>query len=142
METDDQIRNIFKASRTIAVYGMSRNMQKSSNWISVFFLSRNYEIVPINPYADHIKGLRSYSGIKEILDRIGILVVFRPEQEAEAIARTAVERRREKGDIDVIWLQEGKNDAAAKIAETEGILFIQGRCMYREYQRLVEKNRS
>ncbi|HPL62528.1 MAG TPA: CoA-binding protein [Syntrophales bacterium] len=139
MGTDEQIRDIFKKNRTIAVVGMSRNMQKPSNWIPVFFLSRNFKIVPVNPYAGRIKGLRSYPDLRDIPDRINILMIFRPEKEAESVVRTAVDRHRGKGDIDVIWLQEGRSEAAAQIAEAEGITFIQGRCMYREYKRLTRK---
>ena len=51
--------------------------------------------------------------------------------------KQAVERKSEKGDIDLIWLQEGIiNYEAEKLAKDNGIEFVQDRCMYKEYVRL------
>ncbi|MFP3164939.1 MAG: CoA-binding protein, partial [Acidianus sp.] len=50
-----------------------------------------------------------------------------------------IKRKREKGDVKVLWLQEGiRNDDAAKLAEKEGIIVIQDKCMYKEYNKLMQ----
>lgn len=136
---DEPLIEIFKKYQNIAVLGMSRNMQKSSNWIPVYLSTKSYRIIPINPKAGRIKGWKSYPDLRDVAGRIDILQVFRPPGEALDIVKAAIERKQKRGDITVIWLQEGSNDEARKLAESEGIIFIQGRCMYREYKRLMLK---
>lgn len=37
--------------------------------------------------------------------------------------------------MDVVWLQQGiRNEEARRLAEENGILFVQDRCMMHEYQ--------
>jgi hypothetical protein len=46
-----------------------------------------------------------------------------------------VARKKEKGDVYVVWLQQGiRNEEARKLAEENEIIFVQDRCMYHEYQ--------
>ncbi len=70
----------------------------------------------------------------DIPDKIEILNVFRPSEEALQVVQEAVERKKAKGDIRLIWLQLGiENEAAKKLALENDIAFIQNRCMYVEY---------
>ena len=67
-----------------------------------------------------------------------MLQVFRPSAQVPDVVREALERRRERGDIEVIWLQDGiYNEEARKLAEQAGITVIQDRCMRQEYKRLM-----
>jgi hypothetical protein len=137
---DEQIIEIFKKNESIAVFGMSRSMKKPSNWIPVYLSTRNYNIIHINPQAAHIKGWKSYPDLRSIPGQIDILQIFRPPEDALDIVRKAIERRKSRGDIKVIWLQEGEDEEARELAESEDITFIQGLCMYREYKRLMLKS--
>ena len=112
-------------------------MKKPANWIPIYLSTKNYVIIPINPKAGHIKVWKSYADLKEVPGRIDILQIFRPPEEALEIVKAAIERKKIKGDINVIWLQEGQKEEAKELAESEGITFIQGTCMYREYKRLM-----
>ena len=48
-----------------------------------------------------------------------------------------LKRLEERGDVKVLWLQEGiRHDEAAKKAEEAGLVVIQDRCIYKEYVRL------
>jgi predicted CoA-binding protein len=134
---DDRIKNVFKSYQIIAAVGMSRSMKKSSNWIPVYLSTKNYEIIPVNPNASHIKQWKSYPDLKSIPGKIDILLIFLPSSVAVDIVKNAIERKRNKGDIQVIWLQEGSEERARELAEQEGITFIQGRDIYREYKRLM-----
>ena len=43
--------------------------------------------------------------------------------------------KKERGDIRVVWLQQGiRNEEARKLAEENEIVFVQDRCMYHEYR--------
>lgn len=137
MKNDNLIREIFEKYRTIAVYGMSRFELKPAHRVPAYLLSKGYNILPINPFADQILGRKSYPDFKEIPENIEIVEVFRPSYYVFEVVKDALSRKKAKGDIDVIWLQEGiQNEVARKLAEESGITFVQDRCMVKEYKRL------
>ena len=137
MENNDRIRDVFENYHTIAVYGMSKNPEKAAPRVSAFLFSKGYAIIPVNPSAGMILNRRCYHGLKEVDEHIDIIEVFRPSEEAFNIVREALERKKERGDVVVIWLQEGiQNEEAKMLAEKNGIIFIQDRCMFKEYNRV------
>jgi len=128
------LRKIFEKSKTIAVYGMSKNPDKPAQLVPAYFVAQDYNVIPINPSAKEIIGLKCHKNLSDVSERIDILDVFRPSEEAVDVVKEAIERRKLKGDIDVIWLQEGiVSDTARELAEKEGIVFIQDKCLYKEY---------
>jgi predicted CoA-binding protein len=139
MTTPEQIREIFKKYKNIAVYGMSKNREKPAHTVPAYLLLQGYTVIPINPSAEEILNRRCYPTLKAVEEDIDILNVFRPSDAAPGVVREAIERRRKRGDIAVIWLQEGIiNDEARRLAKEAGITFIQDRCMYKEYRRLSQ----
>jgi predicted CoA-binding protein len=138
MTTDsNQIRKIFEDYRTIAVYGMSKNPEKPAHSVPAYLSSKGYTIIPINPGADKIIGQKSYPNLNDVQEKIDVLEVFRPSDQALDVVKEAVARRRQKGDIAVIWLQEGiQNEEARKVALEAGIIFIQDKCMLKEFKRI------
>ena len=143
MITDELIREVFEKYRTVAVFGMSRNPEKSAHWVPAYLLSKGYNIIPVNPSVDQILDRKSYPNLKEIEEKIEILEVFRPSDQVLDIVKAALERKKERGDIAVIWLQEGiQNEEARKLAEEAGITFVQDRCMHKERERLFPESKS
>lgn len=137
MGEDEALRRILAGYTRVAVYGMSTNPEKAAQYVPVYLQEHGYEIIPVNPRAEEILGRKCYPDLKAVPDRIEILDVFRPSEEALGVVREAVERRRERGDVEVIWLQLGiRNDEARKLAEGEGITFVQDHCMLAEHRRL------
>ncbi|MGA2296758.1 MAG: CoA-binding protein [FCB group bacterium] len=125
---------IFKNYKNIAVYGMSKNPAKPSNSVPVYLMEQGYNIIPINPTIDEIEGKKSYSKLMDVPDKIEILDVFRPSEQALSVVEEAVERKRVKGDVNLIWLQEGIISEDAKmLAEKNNIAFVQDKCMRVEY---------
>jgi predicted CoA-binding protein len=137
MTEDEFIREILKKYRNIAVYGISENPEKPAHSVPAYLLSKGYNIIPVNPYADKIIGRKSYPDLKEIEERIDIVEVFRPSADVVNVVKQALARKKERGDIAVIWLQEGiRNEEARELAEEMGVVFIQDRCMRKEFKRL------
>lgn len=127
-------KEILDKFKTIAVVGMSNSTDKPARRIPSFLKTKGYEIIPINPMHDKILGMKAYDKIEDVEEKIEILNVFRPSKDVPAIVEQAVKRRKEKGDIDVIWLQQGiSDDNAKKKAEENGIEFLQDTCIYTEY---------
>ena len=143
MLTDKDIQGILEKYHSIAVYGMSKSKEKPAHYVPAFLLSKGYAIIPVNPSADTIINLKSYASLKDIPERIDVLEVFRPSAQVPDVVREALERRQERGDIAVIWLQDGiYNEEARKLAEQAGITVIQDRCMMKEFKRLMPRNNS
>ncbi len=139
MNRDIFLRKILSENKTIAVYGMSTNPEKPAQNVPVYLLSKGYTIIPINPFADRIIGLKSYPNLKSIPKKIDIVEVFRPSDEALKIVQEAIERKKEKGDIKVVWLQESIINMEAKnLAELYEIKFVQDKCMRKEHKRLFK----
>ena len=144
--SDDQIKNILKNAKTIAMVGISsekkgedpKNLKrKPANVVMKYMQGFGYKVIPVNPFAvgEKIRGEIVVADLKNISEQIDIIDVFRPSREAPAIAEQAV-----KIGSKVLWLQYGiKNEEAEKIAEKANISFISNRCIKQEYQRLFEK---
>lgn len=129
-----EIKEILEKYKNITVVGMSSNPSKASHNVPRFMKSFGYDVVPVNPTVKEILGMTSYPDILSVPDKIEILNVFQRSEACLNVVQEAVERKNQKGDIDVIWLQEGiENEAAKELAESNGIVFVQDRCIYKEH---------
>ncbi len=127
-------KEIVDNAKNIAVIGISTNPSKAANSVPKFFHSIGKKIIPINPTADEIFGQKAFKTLDEVDEDIDILNVFRPSDEIYSIVKQAVERRNQRGDINLIWVQLGVKSAEAKIlAEENGIQYIENKCLYIEY---------
>lgn len=135
MAEPETIRNIIETSRSIAVFGMSKDSAKTAYWVPEFLAKKGYDIIPVNPTGEVILKRKSYPDLKSVPRPIDIVLVFRRSEEALEPVIQAVERKKERGDIVAVWLQQGiRNEEARKLAEENRILFVQDRCMMHEYQ--------
>lgn len=128
---------VFKL-RTIAVVGASRDPSKWAHVVPLYLKRVGYKIVPINPSAGEILGEKAYRSILEVPERIDIVQVFRPPEEVPKIAEEVVKRRREVGDVRVVWLQLGIRapPGVREALETEGIALFEDMCMMETHARL------
>lgn len=136
---DNRIIAFLKESKNIAVYGMSKNKEKPANHVPVYLIENNYNIIPINPGAEEIEGRKCYSNLMDIEGKIDILDIFRPAKDVPAIVDEAVNRKKEKGDIQLIWVQEGIESPEGKEkALAAGIDYIENICILKEHKRLIQ----
>lgn len=128
------IADIFTANKTIAVVGMSQYSFKAAHSVPMFFKSEGYDIIPVNPNTNEINGIECYSSIHEVESLIDIVNVFRPSSDAEFVLRDVLRRRYDRGDVRVLWLQEGIfTEEGARLCAEAGIKYIENKCMYKEY---------
>ena len=128
------ISEIINSYKKVAVYGMSTNPTKHAYIVPEVLLQNGYEIYPINPMTDEILGQKSSKTLMDVENEIEILDVFRPSEQTPDIVREAIERKKVKGDIKVIWLQEGiMNEEAERLAKDNGFEFVQNKCMKIEF---------
>lgn len=127
------IPELLKNSKVLAVVGLSREEGKYSHIVAKFMKDQGYEIIPVNPLADIILEERCYNSLLDVEEAVDIVVVFRPSDEAEEITNQA-------GMIDAkaVWLQEGiVSEKAREYAEEHDMVFIQDKCIMKEYQKML-----
>lgn len=130
----DKAKEYLKKYKTIAVYGFSKNPEKLAHSIPVFLKTQGYNVIGINPQKFEVEGIPVYNKLIEVPDYIEILNVFRPSEACLDVVKDAVERRKARGDIKVIWLQKDIfNNEAKKLAEEYAIEFIQDTCIFTTY---------
>ena len=144
---DDQIKSILRKSKVIAMIGVSsekkgedkKNLKrKPANVVMKYMQNFGYKVIPINPFAvgEIINGEPMVESLDKIKEEIDIVDVFRPPNEAEGIAKQAIQKWTK-----VLWLQYGiHSDEAKAIADKENVEFISNRCIKQEYQKLFQKS--
>ena len=60
MALDDQIHELLKVARTIAVVGLSEKTWRPSHDVAAYLQSVGYTIVPINPAINTVLGVSAY----------------------------------------------------------------------------------
>jgi predicted CoA-binding protein len=130
---DEEIIEIFKNTKTIAIAGLSPNEEKASNRVAKYLQNAGFKIVPIYPKEDKILGEKVYRSLEEIPFKIDMLDVFRKPNAIAAVVDAAIKR----GDIDTVWTQLGlvNNEAAAKAKEA-GMKVVQNKCTKIEHANL------
>ncbi len=122
---NEEIIEIFKQTKTIAIAGLSPDSEKASNRVAVYLKNAGFKIVPIYPKGDEILGEKVYRSLEEIPFKIDMVDIFRKPDAIAAVVDSAIKR----GDIDIVWTQLGlvNNEAAAK-AEQAGMKVVQNKC--------------
>ena len=145
--SDDQIKEILKNSKTIAMIGVSsekkgedpKNLKrKPANVVMKYMQGFGYKVIPVNPFAagEIINGEKVVESLDNISEKIDIVDVFRPSKETPIFAKEAVKVRAK-----TLWLQYGiHSDEAQVIADRENVEFISNRCIKQEYQKLFQKS--
>src|SRR5438876_8876468 len=109
--TSDQIRDILKSARRIAVVGHSDDPARDSYRIGRYLAGRGYEVFPVNPNARSTPALKFYPDLASVPGPIDIVDVFRrPEAIPEAVDQAI------GAGAKVVWMQLGlaHNAAASK----------------------------
>lgn len=133
--TDDELRELLRTARTIAVVGCSPRVERPSHGVARYLQARGYHIVPVNPGADRILGERAYPSLTAAAQdhEIEIVDVFRRSALAGAVVDEALPLRPR-----LIMLQLGVQDAAAAArAAAAGVPCVMDRCLAIEHRRLA-----
>ncbi len=122
------ITKLLNDFNTIALVGASENPSRASNSIGKFLINFGYKVIPVNPNLDEFQGLKCYSCLDEIQEKIDIVDVFRDPNFVLEISEAATRIKAKS-----IWFQDGViNPEAAKLAFDSGLIVIQNRCIYRD----------
>ena len=101
---DELIKDVLSRYRRVVVVGASREPSKPANYVPRFLQRHGYEVVPVNPFADEVLGVKAYKSLEEVPPPVEIVDVFRPSEAVPEVARAALKVKPK-----VFWMQEGNS---------------------------------
>jgi len=118
-------RQILTDFPTITVVGLSADPVKSAHSVPAAMQAYGWRIIPVNPHADELLGERVYRTLADAPEQVEFVNVFRPSAQTPDIVRQAV-----AVGAKAVWLQLGIASAEAReIAESNGLLYVEDRCI-------------
>ena len=112
----------FFDGKRFAVVGASQDRTKYGNKVLRVYQQNRIDVVPVNPKADEVEGLKAYPDLMSISGPIHGVSIITPPAITERVVQEAIQ----KG-IQHIWMQPGaESDAAVKAAQEAGANVIAG----------------
>ena len=134
--TDDDIRRILGAVRTIAVVGWSPKPDRPSHRVAAFLKAKGFRVIPVNPGQAGQEALGEVvrASLAEIGGGVDMVDIFRRSEEAGAVVDEALAAL---PGLRAVWMQLGVVDeAAAARARARGVEVVMDRCPAIEMPRL------
>ena len=132
--SDDDIRDILKAVRVIAMVGASDRPNRASYGVMRFLQGRGYRVIPVSPRlaGQTLMGEAAYASLADIPDKVDMVDVFRRLDEVGGVVDEAINIGAR-----AVWLQLGLvDDDAAEQARAAGLQVVMDRCPAIEMPRL------
>ncbi|MFL6312909.1 MAG: CoA-binding protein [Terriglobales bacterium] len=127
----DEIGELLKRTKTIAVVGLSDSPLRPSYGVSAYMQSHGYKIIPVNPSIKGALGEKAVASLSEIEEKIDMVDVFRRPEYVPELVDEAIRLK-----VPAIWLQEDViHEEAAEKARKAGILVVMDKCILKEHRR-------
>jgi predicted CoA-binding protein len=115
---------ILREARTIAVVGASPDPGRPSHGVTAYLMRAGYTVIPVNPLADEVLGLRCLPSLEELEGPVDLVDVFRRPEHCGEVAREAA-----AAGAGALWLQLGIVSAEARaVAEEAGMDYVENAC--------------
>jgi uncharacterized protein len=126
----DEIADLLKRSKTIAVVGLSGDPMRPSHGVSAYMQSHGYRIIPVNPRIQFCLGEKAYASLADVPEKIDIVNIFRRPEFVEEIVNEAIRLK-----VPAIWMQEYViHEEAAEKARQAGIFVVMDRCILKDHR--------
>ncbi len=133
---DNEIINILKNAKIIAILGLSPKPERESNRVARYLKDHGYSIIPVRPGQKEILGQTAYPALDDIKENVDIVDVFRNPKQILPHAHEAICIKPK-----VFWMQLGiENQEAASLLLKAGIDVVMNKCIKIEHDRLFKKN--
>ncbi|EJD9713781.1 CoA-binding protein [Listeria monocytogenes] len=130
--TKEEIQQILKKAKVIAVIGLSDKPDRTSYRVSQIMQQAGYKIIPVNPNADEILGEKAVKRLTDIEEHVDIVNVFRRSEFLPEIAEAF-----DQIDADVFWAQLGiANQEAFDFLAEKGYPTVMDYCIKVAYQEM------
>ena len=126
LNSDEQIADLLRTVRTIAMVGASDRPVRPSFGVMRFLLGKGYRVIPVNPQlaGQTIHGQTVVGTLAEIDEPIDLVDIFRNSAAAGPVIDEAV-----AAGAKAVWTQLGVfNDEAVGRAEAAGLKAVVNRC--------------
>ena len=129
----NEIADLLRASRVIAVVGLSSNPLRPSHGVAGYLQQHGYRIVPVNPQETEVLGQKAYPSLGQVPGKIDIVNIFRRSEFVPLIVEDAI-----RLGARAVWMQEGVvHEEAAARARAVGLIVVMDRCILKDHQRLA-----
>ena len=131
---DEDIAELLRETRTIALVGASDNPGRASYGVMKFLQDQGYRVIPVNPRitGEHVHGEFVWRELAQIGEPIDLVDIFRNSDDAAAAVDEAIAIGAK-----AVWMQLGViNQAAAAKAEAAGLKVVMDHCPKIEFARL------
>jgi uncharacterized protein len=126
----DEIGELLKKIKTIAVVGLSDSPLRPSHGVSAYMQSQGYRIIPVNPAIKGALGEKAVASLSDVAETIDVVDVFRRSEFVPEVVDEAIRLR-----VPAIWLQEGVvHEEAAEKARKAGIFVVMDKCILKEHR--------
>ena len=123
--SDEQLTELLRTAKTIAVVGCSPKPDRTSHQIAAFLLEKGYHVIPVHPQAKEILGQKVYPTLVDIPEPVDIVNVFRKPEFTPPIAEAAVSIGAK-----TLWLQQAiVNEDSHRIANDAGLTCVMDLCI-------------
>ena len=127
----DEIGELLKRTKTIAVVGLSDSPLRPSYGVSAYLQSHGYRIIPVNPSIRGSLGEKAVASLGEVEEKIDMVDVFRRSEYVPDLVDEAIRLK-----VPAIWLQEDViHEEAAERARKAGIFVVMDKCILKEHRR-------
>lgn len=125
----EEIAAILKKAKKIAVVGLSDNPERTSYMVAKAMQDAGYEIIPVNPRANEVLGVKSVAKLSDVEGHVDIVNVFRRSEFLPEVAEEFL-----KIDADVFWAQLGlQHEGVFNELTEKGYTVIMDRCIKVEH---------
>lgn len=127
---DQEIAEILKSVKTIALVGASDRQDRPSYEVMEYLLEQGYTVIPVSPKlaGQTLLGQYVYEKLSDIPQSIDMVDVFRNAEAAVGVAKEAID-----ANAKVLWLQKGViSEEAQEIAHEAGLKVVMDKCPRQE----------
>ena len=139
LQTDEQIRDLLKNTKRIAVLGIKTEAQafQPAFYVPQYMKGAGAEIIPVPVYYPEvieIMGEKVYRSLVDVPGDIDMVNVFRRSEDVPKHTADILAKKPKS-----VWLQLGiRNDEVAEILAKEGIKVVQDLCLMVEHRALIK----
>jgi uncharacterized protein len=120
----------FLDSQPVAIAGVSRNPKKFGYAAFKELKGKGMNIIPVNPSAETILGVKAYPSLKELPPDVKGVIVMTRKGITASVIREAID-----AGIKQVWIQQmSDSPEAIELLKVSGINYITGECILMHYK--------
>jgi predicted CoA-binding protein len=130
--TDEEVEQILKRAKTIAVVGVSHKEERDSHKVAKYLKEHGFKMIPVNPKYKEVLGEQCYPNLEAVTEHIDIVDIFRNVEAIPTIVDEAIQ-----AGADCVWMQLGLvHNKSAEKAREAGLSVVMNKCTKIEHSRM------